>query len=107
MAATDFRLMSMYEYIVDGFWEEHGDPFSKRLPLIDRGPWRIAAIVTVYLIFVKIVGPRWMAKRPAFELTKTIRYYDWFHVIANGVCSAFALWMTRGEFLGSSLVDWS
>lgn len=38
-----------------------------------------------------------MKNRPAYKLTKTIRFYDWLHVFANGICSMMAFYVTRGD----------
>ncbi|KAI1283738.1 putative protein for very long chain fatty acid elongation [Halotydeus destructor] len=93
MAATTG---SWYDYVVTDFWEINGDHLAKLVPLCDRGPWRIAAIVSVYLVFVLYLGPRLMRNREPFKLTRTIFWYDVFHVVANGGCSLYALYVTRG-----------
>jgi len=86
----------LYQYIVVDFWEIYGDPLAKNVPLCGDGPWKIAGLVSIYLSFVFYFGPKMMKNRPAYKLEKTIRYYDWLHVVANGVCSIFAIYMTRG-----------
>lgn len=87
----------LYNYVVYDFWEKYGDPYSKELPLIDAGPWRIFGVVAVYLAFVKIIGPRFMKNREPYQLQKAILWYDWLHVIVNGACSLFAVYVTSGK----------
>lgn len=91
-------MSQLFNYIAYDFWELYGDKLSSsRVPWVDGGPWRIFAVIGVYLAFVLYLGPRYMRNRPAFELKRTILWYDWFHVVTNGVCSLYALYITRGK----------
>ncbi|CAG2118944.1 unnamed protein product, partial [Medioppia subpectinata] len=49
------------------------------------GPWNFLCIIGFYLYVCKVLGPRLMKNRPAFELTQLIRHY-------NLLMSLFNLW---------------
>lgn len=91
-------LSSYYNYVAYDFWEVHGDDYAQGYGLVDGGPWRICAIVCVYLLFVKVIGPRFMRNRPAYDLKNALFYFNMFHILGNGLCSIPALIITRGTY---------
>ncbi|XP_053685650.1 elongation of very long chain fatty acids protein 4-like [Sabethes cyaneus] len=70
------------QFIVD-----HRDNRSVDLPLLNS-TWQIPAIVTIYLVAVLNVGPRFMQNRKPYDLRLLIRGYNIVQVAAN---SAFFL----------------
>jgi hypothetical protein len=95
---SSFNTFSWWEYIVTGFWEEYGDDYAQGYYVVDGGPWRIVAIVAAYLLFVKVIGPRFMKNRPPYDLKNVLYYYNLIHVVGNGLCSIVALYITRMTF---------
>jgi len=81
------------EYGYHGFWDQHGDPRVKSYPLLGGGPWPVIGICLTYLYIVKVLGPRIMADRKAFDLKNPIRVYNLFMVLLNlyGVIQACRL----------------
>lgn len=64
-------------YMADGFWREIGDQrVHSNYPLMSGGPIPILIIVSAYLYFVRILGPKWMKSREPFDLKWTIRLYN-------------------------------
>lgn len=79
--------LSYYEWLAQA-----GDPRIAHLPLIGT-PWIPHAIVTVYLLFVLKVGPRFMATRAPYSLKKVLIVYNAVMVIYN-----FLMWYYAGKF---------
>lgn len=69
--------MEQLLYITDGFWREIGDQrVHSNYPLMSGGPIPIIIIVSLYLYFVRVLGPQWMKSRQAYDLKWTIRLYN-------------------------------
>ena len=69
-----------------------GDERIAHLPLI-RSPWVPHVIVSLYLLFVLHLGPRFMSKRPPYSLKSLLIVYNAAMVIYN-----FLLWLHAGKF---------
>lgn len=91
-------LSSYFNYIAYDFWDEYGDDYGQGYGLVDGGPWTICAIVSVYLLFVKVIGPRFMRNREPYDLKNALFYFNLFHILGNGLCSVPALVITRGTY---------
>ena len=91
-------LSSYYRFVAHDLWEEYGDDYAQGYGFVDGAPWNICAIVAVYLLFVKVIGPRFMKNRPAYDLTNVLFYYNLIHILGNGLCSIPALVITRGTY---------
>ncbi|KAH8288692.1 hypothetical protein KR054_007946 [Drosophila jambulina] len=60
-----------------------------RLPLMSSHK-PVLAILVVYLIFIKVLGPRLMANRKAFDLRGSIKAYNIFQILYNVVMFVLA-----------------
>lgn len=72
------------DYLLDGFWREHGDPRSADYPFMSsvRVP---GTVLTAYLLFVLWIGPWWMARRErAFSLKPLLLVYNLALAAYNG-----------------------
>ncbi|UXI22533.1 ATP-binding cassette sub-family G member 1 [Sarcoptes scabiei] len=77
------RLIDGFRYCSHDYWIEAADPRTKHLPLIESGPERVLTILSMYLIFVKIVGPWLMRDRKPFMLRGLLLVYNIFMVVIN------------------------
>jgi hypothetical protein len=66
-------------------WDDATDARTAHLPLVSGGPWKVIFIVIVYLLFVKIVGPRIMRDRKPFDLRLLMLLYNVMLAIGNGL----------------------
>lgn len=46
--------MDTVRFVITDLWRDYGDPRVTVMPLYDGGPWRVAGISLVYLLFVKV-----------------------------------------------------
>lgn len=83
-------------YFSNEFWDLGADARAKSLPLIPGGPWKVLSIVTFYLIFVKIIGPKLMENREAFKMKKFMIYYSLLLSLGNGI--GFLVGITAANF---------
>ena len=70
-------------YVYVDYWQEAADPRTLHYPMIGSGPNIVLSIVALYLLFVKVIGPRLMKNRPAFVLRGPMLVYNLFMVAAN------------------------
>ncbi|KAG9508565.1 Elongation of very long chain fatty acids protein, partial [Fragariocoptes setiger] len=77
------QAQSMFEYVYQGFWDQHGDPRVKQYPMFGGGPWPVIVACLLYLYFVKVLGPQLMHDRKPFDLKNPIRLYNLFMVAVN------------------------
>lgn len=76
--------MEQLVYITDGFWREIGDQrVHSNYPLMSGGPLPIIMIVSSYVYFVRVLGPKWMKRRDAMDLKWTIRIYNILMSLVN------------------------
>ncbi|KAI1283692.1 Elongation of very long chain fatty acids protein 1 [Halotydeus destructor] len=96
MAANTSAALFSRDYILNGFWDQYGDPrVAEDLP---GGPWKVLATVIVYLAFVLQVGPSMMKNRKAYELKTAMKYYNIANVIFNGVFCVITFYFTSFGF---------
>ncbi|XP_075680938.1 very long chain fatty acid elongase 1-like isoform X3 [Dermatophagoides pteronyssinus] len=69
-------MMEIIRYLLVDFWKQETDSRIKEYPLMNGGPWLSWTIVIVYIFIVKIFGPKFMKKRPAFNLKPVIIIYN-------------------------------
>ncbi|XP_028026397.1 elongation of very long chain fatty acids protein 7-like [Bombyx mandarina] len=62
-------------------FEELPDPRMKNLPLLAK-PYEVITLLTLYLMFVLKWGPKWMEKRPPFNIDKVLIIYNLLQVLA-------------------------
>lgn len=87
------KATSLIKYIVNDWWDENGHPIlNEHMP---GGPWKIAAIVAVYVLFVKKIGPEWMKDREPFHLEKIIKIYNVLNIIINLVIFTIAMYLSN------------
>ncbi|KAG4065901.1 hypothetical protein HA402_012579 [Bradysia odoriphaga] len=73
-------LKSIYHILND----IQGDPRNDEHGFIGVGsPFPVLAIIAGYVYFVKVLGPKIMANRQPFDLTKVIYVYNLFQVLLN------------------------
>lgn len=78
MAKTLTSIIETYEfYMHDAMDQRSIDVFYIRSPF----PWMI--LVAVYIYAVKVWGPNYMSKRPAYQLNGVIKIYNIFQVVIN------------------------
>ncbi|KAH8295010.1 hypothetical protein KR018_005364 [Drosophila ironensis] len=78
----------MLASIMDTFFGEPADPV--RLPLLSS-PKPILIILTIYLLLVKVVGPKLMENRKPFDLRGVINAYNIFQIVYNVAMAVFAI----------------
>lgn len=93
--SSKFSSQSWYEYIESGFWEQYGDDYAQGYYLVDGGPWKILSIISLYLLFVKVIGPAYMKNRPPYDLKNVLYYYNLIHIVGNGLGAITTLYITR------------
>lgn len=77
-------LLAKVSYALGDYWDDKGDPRINKLPLFSGGPTKILLLISVYLFFIKYLGPKLMATRKPFELKTAIIFH-------NGVLCSFSL----------------
>ncbi|XP_054159326.1 elongation of very long chain fatty acids protein 1-like [Oppia nitens] len=78
-AQTDYGI----DYYRHQYWDDRCDPRTVDLPLMNGGPWNLAAILLVYFVFVTKIGPKWMANRKPYELRLPMLIYNIVMVAIN------------------------
>ncbi|GBM77709.1 Elongation of very long chain fatty acids protein 1 [Araneus ventricosus] len=75
---------------------KYGDPRMEKYPLM-KNPKTTFFLVAVYLLFVKVIGPMWMKRRPPYEIRKFMIVYNLFTSALNAwVFFHFAFrWLTK------------
>lgn len=81
-------------YFRHDFWNDFGDPRSAHLPLLGGGPWKVLAMVALYLWFTKGFGPRFMASRKPFELRMAMITHNTILALGNGLGFLLGLYVT-------------
>jgi len=91
---VDEKKMNSIDYALNGIWNEYGDPRIRDFYLMDGGPLKVISIVSVYLILVKYVGPRYMKNHEPMNIKPIILIYNALMVGFNGIGFLLALWIT-------------
>ncbi|KAI2800212.1 hypothetical protein BLOT_013733 [Blomia tropicalis] len=75
--------LSWEHFLMEGYWQKNGDPRVLHLPFMTS--FRVPIIVlTCYILFVLVIGPRLMANRKPYSLKKVLLTYNTFMCLANG-----------------------
>jgi elongation of very long chain fatty acids protein 7 len=97
--------MSVWHYFLYYYWQKEGDPRSKHLPMMSGGPIPVIIIMSIYFVFVTVIGPKIMSKRPAFVLRGPMFAYNILMVVLNAyffckfvLLSDFGREFTKFEF---------
>lgn len=78
------ELYDNFLYFADGFWREIGDQrVHSNYPLMSGGPIPIILIVSAYVYFVRVAGPKFMKSREPYDLKWTIRVYNILMSLVN------------------------
>ena len=75
--------MDLIKYCLFYYWEAEADPRTVHYPLMQGGPLLVFVIITLYVLFVKMVGPVWMRHREPFRLKKILVIYNLYNVLVN------------------------
>lgn len=81
-------------YLRHDFWNDYGDPRSAHLPLLGGGPWKVMALVSIYLLFTKHFGPKLMETRKPFQLRKAMITHNAILAIGNGIGFIIGMYVT-------------
>lgn len=92
---TDLSWSQWIGYLRHDFWNDYGDPRAAHLPLLGGGPWKVMALVAIYLLFTKVFGPKLMASRKPFQLRKAMITHNAILAIGNGLGFLLGLYVTR------------
>lgn len=84
-----------FQYLARDAWDHGADPRTAKFPLMSGGPWKVLAILGLYLLFVRYYGPRWMRNRPAFDLRSIILLYNSCMMLGNLYFFSAAAYHTR------------
>lgn len=69
-------------YYYTDFFDEYGDPRVEGMFMM-RTPWPVIAMSLLYLLFVTVIGPRFMSNRKPYVLFHFIRVYNLLMVLYN------------------------
>lgn len=86
--------MEQVSFVLYDAWDYYGDPRSLVLPFMQGPPYRIMAFVGLYVLFVKVIGPKWMKNREPFELRTFMFVYNSFLIGFNAVAFLLSMWVT-------------
>ena len=82
------------DYLLNGIWNEYGDDRVRDFYLMDGGPLKVISMVLVYLVLVKLIGPKFMENRQPFNIRPIILIYNSLMIGFNGIGFCFAIWIT-------------
>ena len=68
-------IKNIFDYVINGYWIENGDPRSAQFPFM-TGLGPTLTLLSSYLIFVLVIGPRMMQNRKPYKLTKILLVYN-------------------------------
>jgi len=88
-------LGSSLDWILNGFWDQYADPRSAHFYLVTGGPWKVAALVGIYLYIVYVIGPAFMKNREPYSLRTTLLWYNMLNVILNGLGFMIGMYYSR------------
>ena len=72
---TEIKMNSI-NYLLNDIWNEYGDERVIHFYLMNGGPSKVLLIVCIYLLFVKLIGPKFMKNRAPFNLRPIILIYN-------------------------------
>lgn len=82
------RLGRLEEWLMNGYWRQHGDPRVSDLPMMSS--FRIVLFVlAAYTYFVHFVGPSFMASRKPYQLKNLMLGYNFTMCLLNAYFFGF------------------
>lgn len=69
---------------MEGFWRKNGDPRLQENYFFMRSFRLPLAILAAYILFVSVIGPRFMSSRKAYGLKRTLLVYNVSMSLFNG-----------------------
>lgn len=88
--------MISINYLINDIWDDVGDDRVLKFYLMKGSPLKVLSIILVYLIFVKIIGPKFMKNRKAYDLRPILTLYNSLLVGLNGIGFIIAGFFTDG-----------
>ena len=82
-SSSSQRLTGGLRYYLQQYWQDLGDQRTIGLPLIREGPWAMITVMTLYLVFVRKVGPKMMKNREPYQLRGPMFVYNTVMVVIN------------------------
>lgn len=85
------KMAHILGYLYNGYnflFNEYKDPRVEQYPFLGS-PIPIAGLVTFYVYFVTILGPKLMQDRKPFDLSSVITVYNFLQVLANLYCGTY------------------
>lgn len=82
-------------YYYHDFWQDTSHPFTRRLPFLEGGPWKLFSLLFIYYMFVRHWGPQWMKHREPFDLKWVMFTHNVSLTLLNGVFFIWSLPYTR------------
>ena len=76
--------MDLINYVIHDYWEQVSDPRSKGLFLMSGGPWKVFAVMGLFLLFVTRIGPQLMKDKKPYDLRCAMIVYNLVVVLING-----------------------
>ncbi|XP_017074380.1 elongation of very long chain fatty acids protein F [Drosophila eugracilis] len=83
----------MFANILDFLNRSPTDPV--RLPLTSSH-WPVLTVLTIYMVFIKVVGPMFMRNRKAYDLHKVIQAYNIVQIVYNTVLLVVGVYFMLG-----------
>lgn len=77
------NLLSTCKYLLVDFWTNNSEPSLANFPLLNCGIWHVLLLITCYLYFTFIWGPRFMKNRQPFDLRYVMIAHNLFLVLVN------------------------
>lgn len=71
-------------YYVSEIWDHEGDKRLAHYPFMQSGPWSVLLLISAYLYFVKIYGPRLMRDRQPIHVRELMLVYNFLMVLVSG-----------------------
>lgn len=76
-------ILSNFKYYLVDFWSTHSEPSLASFPLLNCGIWHVLLLVSAYLYFTFIWGPRFMKNRQPFDLRNVMIAHNVLLVVIN------------------------
>uniref|UniRef100_A0A182Q457 Elongation of very long chain fatty acids protein n=1 Tax=Anopheles farauti TaxID=69004 RepID=A0A182Q457_9DIPT len=112
MAVDEYHSERNWTGLIDRYWliveELIADPRAKHLPFMDN-PLPTLGMITIYLLWVLLIGPMYMRDRKPMDLRRVIIFYNLFQVLLSGYMfyeHLMAGWLS-GYSLTCQTVDYS
>lgn len=112
MAVDEYNSERNWTGLIDRYWliveELIADPRAKQLPFMDN-PLPTLGMITIYLLWVLLIGPMYMRDRKPMDLRRVIIFYNLFQVLLSGYMfyeHLMAGWL-RGYSFTCQTVDYS